>query len=619
MMLHLAASTVSASAAMMAAWALRRGPARWRFALLLAAILRFAIPTAWLASAGGSLAPVFPAPARAPRAVEDLRHLLLHPGLLGGIATPVGAAHTGGSAASLALLFWAAGAAACYWLWARQWNVRLAAVRPANEAESESLRRACRALGIARGVELRIVDGERVPGALGFGHPVVVLPDGLAAQLSEPELDGVLAHELAHILRRDNLWAALAHAIVVVFWFHPLVWWIERWMLKERETACDELVLERGTHPEVYLSGILKVCRMAFGGAEGYAGANGSDLEIRMERIMSPNVRRASYSLRALAAGLVTMAALFPLAAGYLKAQPQTAGASSSESESLFKQGANLMGQKDYQGAETAFRRASEADPRNTKALTAIAEVYVAQGRMDEAVSFMQKEAADKPNSQSVQMALGNIEVRAGKYDLAISQYEKILSSMNKDSSQRSDIYLRLGEVYRRMKDYPAAIAALRQAAEIKPDSNVAIVTLALVLDQAGQQQAAQDAYRKVLEREPENAVTLNNLAFLMASHGGDLDQALDYAQRARREFPDMVEVLDTLGYIYLARKSSDEAFGAFREAVLKNPASPAFRSHLLLAIEQKGDRSSTAEALKVALRDEPTEANQDLVKKLLQ
>jgi len=149
----------------------------------------------------------------------------------------------------------------------------------------------------------------------------VALPEGLSAQLTESELDAVPAHELAHILRRDNFWAAVAHAIVALFWFHPLVWWIEGWMLRKRGAACDGLALARGAQPEVHLSGILKVCRQTFGGAQGYAGANGSKLERRMERIMSANVLRVSHGSRLLAGALIALAALFPLAGGYMNAQ----------------------------------------------------------------------------------------------------------------------------------------------------------------------------------------------------------------------------------------------------------------------------------------------------------
>jgi len=612
------ASTAAALVAVAAALGLRGRPARWRYTLLLAGLVRFALPTGWLQAAGGWLAPILPAPAFQVQAVEDLRRLLLLPGAGTAAALRTPAAGSGDGVAWLLPALWALGLAVCVWRWSRHWRLRMPALRPPDAAECDALERARRGLGMAGPVELRIAGGDKVPGALGYWRPVVALPDGLAAQLSPPELEAVLAHELAHVLRRDNLWAALAHALVSAFWFHPLVWWIEQRLLKERETACDELVLERGTPPAVYLSGILKVCRMAFGGAAGYAGVNGSNLELRMERIMSANVPGVSYWLRVSTGALVAVAALFPLAGGYLKAQPQASEAQRSESQDLCEQGATLLGAKQYEGAEMAFRRAYQLNPENSRGLLGLTEVYIAQGRQDEAVALLQREAAAHPDRQDLQLALGNTAVRAGQYEMAVEQYQKLLNRPGLGSSVAADLYLRLGETYRRMKQLPDALAALRKGAELGPANPAAIATLALVLDAAGQTAEAEQTYRKVLRIDANNGVARNNLAFLLAAHGGNLDEALDLAKDAQLFLPMLNETTDTLGYVYLTRKESDRAIAEFRDAVLKEPANATYRNHLVEALEQKGGRSSTAEALKLALRAEPTRENQEQVLKLL-
>jgi bla regulator protein blaR1 len=53
-------------------------------------------------------------------------------------------------------------------------------------------------------------------------------------------IEGILAHESVHVRRHDNLTAAIYMLVEVVFWFHPLVWWIER-----RDTSGRELAGER--------------------------------------------------------------------------------------------------------------------------------------------------------------------------------------------------------------------------------------------------------------------------------------------------------------------------------------------------------------------------------------
>jgi beta-lactamase regulating signal transducer with metallopeptidase domain len=95
------------------------------------------------------------------------------------------------------------------------------------------------------------------PGVFGVFRPVLLLPDGIATELDAEELQAILAHELCHVRRRDNL-ATMMHMVVeAMFWFHPLVWWLGARLMEERERACDEEVLRSGSEPEAYAEGIL--------------------------------------------------------------------------------------------------------------------------------------------------------------------------------------------------------------------------------------------------------------------------------------------------------------------------------------------------------------------------
>ena len=106
-----------------------------------------------------------------------------------------------------------------------------------------------------------VTDSSIEPGVFGIFCPVLLLPTGIAGRLSPTQLQAVIAHELAHVRRRDNLWAAL-HAIVqAIFWFNPLVWWLGGRLVAEREQACDEAVLAQGVDAEGYAASVLAVCR----------------------------------------------------------------------------------------------------------------------------------------------------------------------------------------------------------------------------------------------------------------------------------------------------------------------------------------------------------------------
>ncbi|MDY7095544.1 MAG: M56 family metallopeptidase [Acidobacteriota bacterium] len=140
----------------------------------------------------------------------------------------------------------------------------------------------------SRRVELVLSDQVSEPGAWGVLRPRVVLPASMAGHLSREELEAVLLHELIHIRRWDNLIARSLMLLRCLLWFHPLVWWLDRRCLVERELACDQRVVALTGSPQAYLRGLAKVVR--FGGGwrlpqlttAGASSATGADLRQRI-------------------------------------------------------------------------------------------------------------------------------------------------------------------------------------------------------------------------------------------------------------------------------------------------------------------------------------------------
>jgi bla regulator protein BlaR1 len=158
-------------------------------------------------------------------------------------------AHESGAGfAAVLLAIWSIGALIVGVRWLRAW-------RAAN-----SLARAARSAPGAP-PDARVTDADVEPAVTGSFHPVVLLPVALLGRLTATQMNAVLAHEREHIRRYDNLKANVHHLVETLFWFHPVVWWIGRRMIEERERACDEAVLENGHEGAVYAAGILAVCR----------------------------------------------------------------------------------------------------------------------------------------------------------------------------------------------------------------------------------------------------------------------------------------------------------------------------------------------------------------------
>ena len=125
--------------------------------------------------------------------------------------------------------------------------------------------------------------------------------------------------------------------------------------------------------------------------------------------------------------------------------------------------------------------------------------------------------------------------------------------------------------------------------------------------------------YEQSIKLDPQNGLALNNLAFLIAEGGsGDLDQALTYAQRAKQVLPNLGEVSDTLGWIYLKKNMSDNAMDIFQGLVNKMPGNSTYRFHLGLAYAQKGDKPNALRELQQALRSSPAKDEENKIRDLI-
>jgi hypothetical protein len=165
---------------------------------------------------------------------------------------------------------------------------------------------------------VRITSGDLTPGVFGVFRPVVIVPRTVLRELGSCQLQAVLAHEACHIRRRDNLTAAMHKCVELIFWFHPLVWWIGANLLREREAACDESVIESGHRQAVYAESILHVCRLGVTSKfSGVAASTGGNLAQRMLSIMSEErARPIGHGRFALLLAAAFLACYGPIAAG---------------------------------------------------------------------------------------------------------------------------------------------------------------------------------------------------------------------------------------------------------------------------------------------------------------
>lgn len=268
---HLWQSTLIVVGAWGLALLCKRNGADLRFVFWLGATVKFLVPLAalqWLGDRfGQSLAQ---SPPVSPALLETANAILALP-IAGHLQL---SEQTGSQLETLALLIWVTGTLLLSWRWWRQWR------------SLRSILRESRRLVLDFPVPVQVTATDLAPGVFGIWRPVVMLPESVVRQLDAPQLTAVLAHELCHIRRRDNLWAAVHKCVETLFWFHPLVWLIGTQLVREREAACDESVIDAGHEQRVYAESILNVCRWSLTARSPEIAASGGDLTQRIRTIM---------------------------------------------------------------------------------------------------------------------------------------------------------------------------------------------------------------------------------------------------------------------------------------------------------------------------------------------
>src|SRR5215471_13936257 len=246
---HLWQSTLFAAVAALLALALRRNRSQIRYWLWYAASLKFLLPFSILFSIGTRVewtaTPLRDPPL--PSAIGQFGQPFAIPTMPLIASRQVPDLWT--PAPVLILAAWLIGSAAILILWCTRYRTVRRALREAT------------LLPIDAPVPVLSTPSPLEPGVFGIFRPVLLVPEGLASRLPPDQFRAILAHELWHLRRRDNL-AALLHMFVeAMFWFHPAVWWIGAKLVEERERACDEEVLRQIGQPEEYATGILNVCK----------------------------------------------------------------------------------------------------------------------------------------------------------------------------------------------------------------------------------------------------------------------------------------------------------------------------------------------------------------------
>ncbi len=164
------------------------------------------------------------------------------------------------------------------------YRLRRAGVCLAPSPWPERMARLAARLGLRRPVVLLESCLTDVPVAAGYLRPAILLPIGLLAGLPAEQVEFILIHELAHIVRRDYLVNLLQGMVEALLFYHPAVWWVSGVIRAEREHCCDDVVVAMAGDARSYAAALVTLEQNR--APEPLLAATGGSLTKRVRRLL---------------------------------------------------------------------------------------------------------------------------------------------------------------------------------------------------------------------------------------------------------------------------------------------------------------------------------------------
>jgi putative PEP-CTERM system TPR-repeat lipoprotein len=273
----------------------------------------------------------------------------------------------------------------------------------------------------------------------------------------------------------------------------------------------------------------------------------------------------------------------------------------------------------DTDNALGSFRKLVELQPGQATPMIKLANAQIAAKDVAGARKTLQDALRIQPDRLDAQLILGNVEIQGARFDDAL-KLAKQVQQQNPDSPAG---FVLEGDTAFARKDFPAALAAYERAYKLAPSGELLIrqlntlsatqrteegekrltawlsshpqdtrirAVLAESLIKRKQFAAAAEQYLILNQRNPNNLLILNNLAWALSEVRDP--RALSYAEQALKLNPDNPAVMDTLGWILVQQKQTARGIKLLQQALTKAPDAADIQFHLASAFAQSGDNA---------------------------
>lgn len=237
-------------------------------------------------------------------------------------------------------------------------------------------------------------------------------------------------------------------------------------------------------------------------------------------------------------------------------------------------------------------------DIANLSALRSLTLDLLALDQAEEALSRIdQAIAANDPNTELLNMK-GRVLVGLGRLDEGKAALE---ASVAVDPTRAGQALQALASIAASDGDLEGALVLANNAVKADSEEPESLYLAARIYTMLGRTDETEKMLRATVQVEPGHAQACNDLAWRLTQSNGDLNEALELAERATRIAPS-ANTYDTLGWVQLQRGSVNAAVSAFESALELDPESQSTQYHLALAVAKQGHPDRAVLLLKTAL-----------------
>jgi tetratricopeptide (TPR) repeat protein len=245
------------------------------------------------------------------------------------------------------------------------------------------------------------------------------------------------------------------------------------------------------------------------------------------------------------------------------------------------------------------FEAALAIAPEMVEPLSQLASMKLAQGKTAEARARVKQQSDAYPSNALLHNLLGTLFMLGNDSPQAETEFKKAIEL--KDDLTES--YMNLASLYYRTQRMDQAVKEYETLIAKNPKIASAHVLVGMIQEQRREFDKAKTHYQAALKINGKFAPAANNLAWILTETGGNIDEALTYAQTAREQRPDDPHIGDTLGWIYYKKNAFLKAASVLKDAADKLPENPVIKYHYGMALMKNGDKPAAKKALESSLK----------------